>query len=192
MKSKLLIGITGSFCNHQRVLYEISKLVDDYDITFVFTKNVLAYDTRYSSVLDLLDECRKISSQPFICNIVEAEKVGPNDLYDLMAIIPCSANSLSRLVHGAYDCPVTLCAKAMIRNNKNIIVGVSSNDILGISGENFMKLINMKHFYVLPIYQDDYVLKPKSCTSYYELLDETLQLAKQSIQIQPILREKKR
>lgn len=190
MKVKLLVGITGSFCNHQRVLAELNKLIDKYELTFVFTKNVSSLDTRFSSAKDLIAQCLKMTKHPIILDIVEAEKIGPLNQYDLMTIVPCSANSLSRLVHGAYDCPVALCAKAMVRNKKNVILGVSSNDILGISGVNLMKCLQIKHFYVLPIYQDDPILKPNSCTSMYELLNDTLKLASQNLQIQPILREK--
>lgn len=187
---KLLVGITGSFCNHQKVLDVLTQIKENYEISFVFTNNVSQLDTRFHLANDFKKECERLTMNPIITNIVEAEKIGPKNDYDIMAIIPCSANSLSRLVHGAYDCAVSLCAKAMIRNQKNVVVGIASNDILGISGVNLMRLMNMKHFYLLPFFQDEPILKPNSCTSCFELLDETLQLASINQQIQPILREK--
>lgn len=191
MKGRLLVGITGSFCNHKIVFNELEKLTDNYELTFVLTKNVSKYDTRFALSSEIKQKCRQLSNHEIIMNIVEAEKIGPLNSYDMMIVVPCSANSLSRIVHGAYDCPVSLCVKAMVRNKKNVIIGLSSNDVLGISGVNFMKCLNMKHFYTLPIYQDDPINKPNSCTSCYELMEETLSLARKNIQIQPILREKK-
>ena len=191
MKDKLLVGVTGSFCNHEKVFKELEKLKKNYELTFVLTKNVSTRDTRFGLASELLKRCQQLSNNPIILNIVEAEKIGPLDYYDLMIVVPCSANSLSRIVHGAYDCPVSLCVKAMVRNKKKIIIGLSSNDVLGISGVNFMKCLNMKYFFSLPIYQDDPVNKPNSCTSCYELIEETLSLAKKNLQIQPVLREKK-
>lgn len=191
MKDKLLVGITGSFCNHEKVFHELEKLKDEYELTFVLTKNVSTRDTRFGLASELLKRCQQLSNNNIILNIVEAEKIGPLNYYDLMIVVPCSANSLSRIVHGAYDCPVSLCVKAMIRNKKKVIIGLSSNDVLGISGVNFMKCLNMKYFFSLPIYQDDPINKPNSCTSSYELIQETLSLAKKNIQIQPVLREKK-
>ena len=191
MKTKVLVGITGSFCNHELVLQELSKLLNDFEYTFVFTKNVVKLDTRFSLAKDLYIKCRNLSSNEIITNINEAEKVGPLNSFDIMIIVPCTANSLSRLVNGAYDCPVSLCAKAMVRNSKNVVIGISSNDILGLSGTNLMKLINMKHFYVLPIYQDDPIHKPNSCTSDYSYIKESILKALNNEQIQPILKEKK-
>ena len=191
MKNKLLVGISGSFCNHERVLNELEKLNDEYELSFVFTQNVTTLDTRFSTAKDLMEQCQRLTDMPIITSIVEAEKIGPSNIFDLMVIAPCSANTLSRIVHGAYDCPVALCAKAMVRNQKNVLIGIASNDILGISGVNVMKMINMKNFYVLPFYQDAPELKPNSCTSDFTLLKDALGSAFESKQIQPILREKK-
>ena len=42
MKDKLLVGITGSFCNHEKVFKELEKLTDAYELTFVLTKDAYA------------------------------------------------------------------------------------------------------------------------------------------------------
>ena len=31
MKTKVLVGITGSYCNHEKVLYELSKLTNEFE-----------------------------------------------------------------------------------------------------------------------------------------------------------------
>ena len=190
MKTKLLVGITGSFCNHEKVFHELCKICNDYEIDFVFTKNVVNLDTRFYKASEFYQLCSLISKN-IIIDLVEAEKIGPSNPYDLMVIVPCTANTLSRIVHGGYDCPVALCAKAMIRNQKNVLIGVSSNDILGISGVNLMQCLNMKYFYFIPFYQDDCHMKPRSCTCDISLLKDSIDQALNNEQIQPILREKK-
>lgn len=191
MKKKLLIGVSGSFCNHALVLSVLKEMIDEYELSFVFTKNVSELDTRFHTALEFHHECALLTNEKIIQTIVEAEKIGPLNQYDLMAILPCTANLLSRLVHARYDCPVALCAKAMIRNQKNVVIGISSNDCLGLSGENLMKAMNMKHFYLVPFFQDDPLHKPNSCMSDYTLVQETIENAFNQKQIQPVIREKK-
>lgn len=186
---QLLIGITGSFCNHHRVLEIVEGLKDEYDLTFVLTKNVSTLSTRFFQCDEFIHECERISEKKCITTLVEAEKVGPNHCFDLMLIAPCSANSLARFVHGLYDCPVALCAKAMIRNQKNVVFGIASNDILGVSGVNVMKAMNMKHCFFIPFAQDMPFFKPNSCVSCFELTRLTCQKALEGEQIQPVLRE---
>lgn len=191
MKKKLLIGVSGSFCNHAVVLSVLKEMINEYELSFVFTKNVSELDTRFHTALEFNHECALLTNEKIIQNIVDAEKIGPLNQYDLMAILPCTANLLSRLVHASYDCPVALCAKAMIRNQKNVVIGISSNDCLGLSGENLMKAMNMKHFYLVPFFQDDPIHKPNSCMSDYTLVKETIENALNQKQIQPVIREKK-
>ena len=57
-----------------------------------------------------------------------------------------TATVAAKMAHGIYDHPVTLSAKAMIRNQRNIVFGIATNDGLGISRVNIFSLINMKHF----------------------------------------------
>lgn len=185
---RLLVGMTGSFCNHQRVLDVVEGLKDEYDITFVLTHNVSTLSTRFFEVQDLIAECERISGKSCMTTLTKAELVGPKNAYDMMLIAPCSAHSLARFVHGLYDCPVALCAKAMIRNQKNIVFGIASNDILGISGVNVMQAMNMKHCFFIPFAQDMPIIKPRSCVACFELTRATLEQAMNGKQIQPVLR----
>lgn len=189
VNKRLLVGITGSFCNHKRVLKMVETLKDEYDITFVLTHNVSTCSTRFFKAEELIKECERVSEKTCITTLVEAELVGPQDCFDVMLVAPCSANSLARFVHGLYDCPVALCAKAMIRNQKNIVFGIASNDILGISGINVMQAMNMKHCFFIPFAQDMPLVKPKSCVACFERTKETLAYAIAGQQLQPVLRE---
>jgi len=77
--------------------------------------------------------------------------------------------------------------KSLRRQNKPTIIGLSSNDILGINFKNLGELINTKHIYFIPLKMDDPILKPNSLVSDFSLLEETIVLATKGVQITPIL-----
>ena len=77
-------------------------------------------------------------------------------------------------------------AKSLMRNNKPIIIGISTNDALGLNMQNLAKLINTKGIYFIPMHQDDPVNKPKSLIANWQQLEDTLLLAMKGQQIQPI------
>ena len=108
----------------------------------------------------------------------------------MMVIAPMTSTCCAKLVHGIYDHNVTLAAKAMLRNNKNILFGIACNDGLGISGENIFKLMNMRNIYVIPFSQDDPLKKQRSIVSDFDLLLECVECTLRNEQLQPIIRQK--
>lgn len=122
-----------------------------------------------------------------IDNIVNAETVGPKDLVDIIVVCPCTGNTLSKLATGISDTPVTMAIKGHIRNNKPVVIGVSTNDGLGASLKNIATLFNTKNFYFIPFKQDDYKIKPKSLVLDYTYVIATIKNAMDAIQIQPVI-----
>lgn len=186
---RILVGISGSFCNHAKVLTQLKKLSKHNTLTFVVTENVYNCSTRFFTRNEFITRLEELSDAPIIHTIVEAEKVGPKNLYDIMLVVPCTATQCAKFVHGIYDNPLTLAMKAMIRNQKNVVIGFASNDGLGISGENLFRLFVMKYVYVVPIAQDAPDKKAMSVVACWEYMEETLEKALQNEQLQPILRE---
>ena len=45
--------------------------------------------------------------------------------------------------------------KINFKNNRPVILGVSSNDALGLNGPNLMKLLVTKNIYFIPFGQDN-------------------------------------
>lgn len=187
---KILYAISGSFCNFQYILQPLKELCDKYDVTIIVSKNVSEMDTRFFKASDFINILEKISKHKVLKTLVEAESIGPANKFDLMVIAPMTSSTCSKLVHGSYDHVITLAAKAMLRNQKNILCGLSCNDALGISGTNIFKLLNQKHIYVIPFFQDAPLNKPNSVVSCWELLDECVKACLDNQQIQPILRQK--
>ena len=78
-------------------------------------------------------------------------------------------------------------AKAIMRNNKSIVIGISTNDGLGLNMNNIATLLNSKNVYFIPFGQDNYDKKPKSLMADWNKTEETIKLAYNKIQIQPLL-----
>ncbi|NBK97206.1 MAG: dipicolinate synthase subunit B [Erysipelotrichia bacterium] len=184
---KILFGVCGSFCNHAYIIDEIKKLSIFNDVQVIVSENVYQMDTRFHKAKAFIQELSDITKNDVWHTLSEAEKVGPMNIFDIYVIAPMTSNILAKLKNGIYDSPITLAAKAMLRNQRNLVIGVASNDLLGISGSNLFSLLNYKNIYSLPFYQDNPYLKPNSLISEWSLLEDTLDYAIQSLQIQPLL-----
>ncbi len=190
---KIGIGITGSFCSMKPLLLFLKELNDHGVDLYVFlTDEVLNYDTRFFKHQHLISQIKEYTKHPLITHIVDAEPFGPVIQLDLMIVYPCSGNTLAKLTHGINDNAVTMAVKATLRNNRNVVIGLCSNDALSTSGVNFMQLMNTKHFYFMPMYQDDTIKKPNSLLTEYTLGIQTIVNALNDHQIQPIFITHKR
>lgn len=188
---KIGLGITGSFCNFSETKNVISNLkaegADVYPIISFSTKNL---DTRFYKKEEYIKMLKQESKNNIIDTIQKAEPVGPKNLVDIILVCPCTGNSLAKLANGITDTPVLMAIKGHIRNNKPVVIGVSTNDGLGASLQNIAKLINTKNMYFVPFRQDDYISKPKSLVLDYNYIVDTVYDALHFKQIQPILSKK--
>ena len=108
-------------------------------------------------------------------------------MIDVLIIAPCTGNTVGKLANAVTDTTVTMVAKSMMRNNKPVIIGISSNDALGFNLENLSKLLSAKNLFFVPFGQDDPENKPKSLISKWDLIEDTLAYADKGKQIQPLL-----
>lgn len=185
-KLRILFGISGSFCNHAAVLKQLKLLCTQHDVEIIVSYSVYHFDTRFHPGTEWIRQLEELSGHKVLHTLLEAEQIGPLNHHDLMIIAPMTATVCAKLVHGIYDHPVVLAAKAMLRNQKTILFGFSSNDALSISGVNLMTLMNRKNFYALPMYQDDCLHKPHSLVARWDLLPEAIEAALQQHQLQPL------
>ncbi len=190
LKDKIIgLGITGSFCNFKYVKDVIDELKSQNveKIIPIISNNVKNLDTRFYKAKDFREMLEKNTNQDVIDSIVKAEPIGPKGMVDILLICPCTGNTLAKLASGITDTPVTMAVKSHIRNNKPVVIGLSTNDGLGSSLKNIGQLINTKNFYFVPFIQDDILAKPKSLVLSYNKVIETLENALEGKQIQPIL-----
>ena len=183
------LGITGSFCNFPK----IKGLIDDLKkekvarIIPIVSSVTKTYDTRFFVKENFLEMLEKETSEKIIDNIVDAEPLGPKDMIDIMIIVPCTGNTVAKLASGITDSAVLMATKGHIRNNKPVVIGISTNDGLGANFKNIGLLYDTKNFYFVPFSQDDYKKKPKSLVLDYSKVMDTIKLSRQGEQIQPLL-----
>ena len=187
-KIKVGFAITGSFCTHEKILKVMEDLVlKGYDLLPIFSSSVRNTDTRFGTAKEFYDKVVKITGKTPICDIVSAEPVGPKNMIDVLVVAPCTGNTLSKLANAITDTAVTMVAKAHLRNNKPLVIAVSSNDALGLNFKNLATLMVTKNVYFVPFGQDDATKKPKSLIADWNLIENTLLLSLKGEQIQPLL-----
>ena len=102
-------------------------------------------------------------------------------------IFPCTGNTCAKLANGITDTPVLMAAKAHLRNNKPLVISISTNDALGMNMKNIGLLLNAKNIYFVPFGQDNPVKKANSLIAHTGKLIPTLEQALEGKQYQPIL-----
>jgi len=190
---KLGVVITASFCTINKTLEVLKNLKNaGYDIYPILSSKIIEYDTRFGKAEDIVSKIEEIAEKKVVKDIVEAEKFGPINKMDAMIVIPATGDFIAKMANGITDNAANLAVKATIRNQKPIIIAVSTNDGLGLSGQNIMKLLIMKNVYFVPFGQDDFEKKPNSLVAHFDMVIPTIESALQGKQIQPVIREYKR
>lgn len=184
---KIGFCITGSYCTFGKIIPELEKLVDKYDVFPVFSFNVANTDTRFYKAEEFYYDIKRITGKTPITTIPGAEPFGPSKIMDLMVIAPCSGNTLAKLNNAVTDTPVLMAVKAHLRNNRPALLAVSTNDGLSANGKNIGEMMNKKNIFFVPFSQDNYVSKPNSLVAHYDLLCPAVEAALENKQIQPIL-----
>jgi len=188
--SKLKVGfaLCGSFCTFAKVIPEIEKLVNrGYEVIPIMSHIAYTTDTRFGKASDFIQQIETITDRKIIKTIPEAEPIGPKKLLDALVIAPCTGNTIAKLACGICDTPVTMAAKAHLRNGRPLIIAVSTNDGLSANLKNIGTLSVMKNIFLVPYGQDDSVGKPSSLVADMTKISETLVCALEKAQIQPLL-----
>lgn len=190
---KIGLGLTGSHCTYDDVFPEIEKLVHSgAEVIPVVTNTVKNTETRFGKGEDWKNRIEELTGNMVIDTIVKAEPLGPRTPLDCMVIAPLTGNSMSKFANAMTDSPVLMAAKATLRNGKPVVLGISTNDALGLNGVNLMRLLATKNIYFIPFGQDDPVKKPNSMVARMPMLYETIENAIMGIQIQPVIIERYR
>lgn len=183
-------ALTGSFCTFRETINQMKNLIDlKANIYPVFSFNSQNIDTRFGKAKDFMEEIEEITKNKIIKTIEQAEPLGPKNFLDVFVIAPCTGNTIAKMNSGICDTPVLMASKAHIRNNKPVVIAISTNDGLGANMQNIGDMINKKNVYFVPFGQDDYVKKPRSLVAHFDKLSETIFYALKGQQLQPILRE---
>lgn len=185
-KLKLGLALTGSYCSFGKLAAVLPALCEAFDVLPILSENAQR-DSRFGEGAGWLSLLEETCGHEAVTSIAGAEPVGPNGLIDVLAIVPCTGNTLGKLAHGVTDSAVTMAAKGHLRNGKPLVIGVSTNDGLGASAENIGRLLVRKNIFFVPFGQDDPAVKPASLSLDYGRIVPAVEAAYRGEQLQPVL-----
>ncbi len=180
--------LTGSHCTINEVMAEIENLKKEGAIVIpILSYSVDQTDNRFYRTADLKKRLQELTGTAIINSIVGAEPIGPQKLLDLVIVAPCTGNTMAKLANGITDTPALMAIKAHLRNQRPVVIGVSTNDGLGLNAKNLGILMATKNIYFIPFRQDNPLEKPNSIVSDMKLMVDTAIAALQGKQLQPVL-----
>lgn len=185
---KIGFAMCGSFCTLKKAISAVESVKESgADIIPIMSEITYGTDTRFGKAIDLRDKITSLTGKQIIHTISEAEPIGPKKLLDALIILPCTGNTLAKLAYGIADTSVTMAAKSHLRNNRPVIIAVSTNDGLGAAAQNIGKLLARKNIYFIPFNQDAPFDKATSLVADFNMAVPTAKAALEGRQFQPIL-----
>ncbi|MDD4315897.1 MAG: dipicolinate synthase subunit B [Clostridia bacterium] len=181
------IAITGSFCTFKKLLPVIKELKEHNNIVPIFSYAVTNTDTRFYKAQQFYDDIKELAGNAPITTIVDAEPIGPQSKLDLIIVAPCTGNTLAKLTGAITDTPVLMAVKAHLRNDKPVLIAISTNDGLLSNAGNIGQLIGRKNFFFVPFSQDNYIDKKFSLVADFGKVAKAAELALEGVQMQPVL-----
>lgn len=188
INAKVGFALCGSFCTFSQVIPQLETLVKSgATVTPIMSQVAYSTDTRFGKAADFVAHIEDVCGSKVIHTIAAAEPIGPKKLLDILLIAPCTGNTMTKLALGISDSPVTLAAKAHLRNGRPIVIAPATNDALGASAKNIGLLMNTKSIYFVPMREDDPLGKPRSLVADFSKIPEALASALLEVQLQPVL-----
>lgn len=188
--SGLRVGfaVCGSFCTFSRVFEQLEQLAAlGCEITPIMSQNAYSLDTRFGTAQSHAARLYEITGRTVLHEITTTEPIGPKKMFDVLVVAPCTGNTLAKLAAGITDGPVCMAVKSHLRNQRPVVIAVSTNDALAGSAKNIGTMRNYRNFYFVPIFQDDSAGKPFSMIADFSKIPQTIVEAMEGRQIQPAI-----
>lgn len=181
--------VTGAFPVFSKIIPQIERLVDreKANVFPIMSFNAYNMDTRFGESKEYIKKIEEITKIGVIDTIQDAEFLGTKNVIDIMIIAPATGNTIAKLANGISDTPVLVATKSHLRNNKPVVLGISTSDGLSTNATNIGVLLNRKNFYFVPFRQDNPITKPFSIVFDPEYAINTIKSALEGEQLQPIL-----
>ncbi len=181
-------AMAASHCNLHRAVATLKDLVAaGATVTPIVSPSILHVSTRFGTPEYWRQEIESATPEPILTSIPEVEPSGPQHWFDVVAVVPCTGNTLAKIANAINDSAVTMVVKAQLRQGNPVLLGITSNDLLGMNANNLGKLLSSRSIYFIPFGQDDPFNKPRSLDAHLEHIVPSVQAALQHKQIQPIL-----
>ena len=180
--------LTGSYCTFQKSLTVLSGLLEDgFEVFPIMSEIAADTDTRFGKASEFIEKIEQMTGKKVLSTISEVEPIGPKKYIDVMVVSPCTGNTLSKLANGITDTSATMAVKASLRNGIPVVLALATNDGLGQSAKSLGMMMPVKNVYFVPLAQDDPAKKPTSLVCDFTKVKETIELALEGKQIQPVM-----
>jgi len=181
-------AMTGSHCCLEDVMPQVRSITDEgAEVIPIISSVVSSTDTKFGPASKWKGMLKEITGREAIDTQVGAEPIGPQKILDVMVVAPCTGNTLAKLANGITDTPVLMAVKAQLRNQRPVVLAISTNDGLSMNAKNLGLLLNAKNVYIVPFRQDNPSGKPNSIVARWDFIAETILHALQGKQVQPVL-----
>lgn len=182
------VVVTGSHCTVGEIMLQLKRLREaGAELYTIFSYTADQTDNRFYRVDDLKQEIHDITGRGVINSIVGAEPIGPQKLLDVVVVMPATGNSIAKFANGIVDTPALMAMKAQLRNQRPVVIAISTNDGLGLNAKNIGLLLNTKNIYFVPFRQDNPMEKSNSLQADMDLVYDTIVSALEGKQLQPVL-----
>jgi len=155
-KKTVGFALTGSFCTFDKIFAEIENILKaGANVIPIMSEISFTIDTRFGDGNKIAGKLEALTGNSVVSTVKDAEPFGPKKLLDILVIAPCTGNTIAKLANAIADGTVTLAAKAHLRNNRPLLLGISTNDGLSGNAKNIGSLLARKNIYFVPFGQDD-------------------------------------
>ena len=185
---KIGFAMCGSFCTYAQVFPVMEELARQHTLIPIFSEISHSTDSRFGTAAAHIARATAICGQEPLHTVAQVEPIGPKKLLDVLVVAPCTGNTIAKIANGITDTSITMAVKAHLRNERPVILAVSTNDGLSGNAGNIGKLLNTRNIYFVPFGQDDAFGKPRSLVADFEKIGETIKKAVEGQQIQPLLK----
>ena len=177
----------GSFCTLSHSLAALRRLrADGMEVLPIFSDNVFTTDTRFWQAEEFARAVTALCGREIVHSIVDAEPLGPAKPLEALVISPCTGNTLAKIAQGITDTPVTMAAKAHLREDRPLLLALASNDSMSANLDNISRLLLRKQVFFVPMRQDDPERKPHSLVADFTMLSDCLAAALCGKQLRPL------
>ena len=179
-------AVTGSFCTLAQSFAQAEYLVSlGAELLPIVSEHAATISTRFGKADANLARLEEICGRRAILTIADAEPIGPKHMTDVMAVVPCTSNTAAKLALSITDGTVPMAVKSHLRGGNPVVLALATNDALAGCLKHIGALANMRHYYFVPLRQDDPVKKPNSLVADFSRTAETISAALEGRQLQP-------
>ena len=187
LRGTVAFAVCGSFCTLGAAVAQAEQLVrQGWELLPVMSYAASGLNTRFGRADEWKERLETLTGHRVLDTLQDVEPLGPRQLARALVVAPCTGSTIGRLANGISDTPATLAVKSHLRRQRPVVLAVSTNDALGASMRGLALLKNTRHFYLVPMKQDDVEQKPNSLVADFSQLETTVLAAMDNRQLQPL------